>query len=240
MKQRQKTIFDRIGDHLVKHSRQLAFAGAFVAAVGAGLSGYSWYKNHTSRQGHKAYAKAAALLNARVINKGDQKGLLETTFTSEAEKWQAVADAFGKVYSMYARTGIGEMAGAAHVNALLKIGKRDEARAVLSKLATHISSPQLRQLYSVTYALTLLDSAQEDDVENGLSMLKKIARNTSSPVQDSALYHLGDYYWYKDDTANVLNYWKQLMLSFDKGGQNVSPWVAKAKERLALIEPAQD
>lgn len=236
----QKTIFDRIGDHIVKHSREIGLATLFIAAVGAGFGGYSWYKARLSRDAHKAYAKAAALVSARVVGKDESKGIFETAFTSKREKWEAVARAFGEVYAKNSSIGIGVMAGAAQVNALLKLNKKDEAKRVLSLLVNDIPSPALHALYKMTYALMLVDSDAAGEHTRGINMLKAMARDGNSPVQDSALYHLGNYYWHAKNSEQARNYWKQLVMTFEKETKHPSSWVEKAQKKLAMIDEQQE
>jgi len=144
------------------------------------------------------------------------------------------------VYAQYNHVGIGAMAGAAQVQALLHLGEEAQARALLADVLTHISEPNLLALYSLTYARLLIDSPVEGDRGRGISLLVQLASAKDNAVHDSALYYLGLEYWLGGDMASASNYWKQLIAQYETADRRGSPWVRKAKEKLALIDGASE
>ncbi|MGD1997728.1 MAG: hypothetical protein PVJ92_02315 [Candidatus Dependentiae bacterium] len=234
----QPTFVESFFEQAVAYRRQL-FIGAFAVAVLAGsVGGYWWYRQRIASQAHKAYAEAAALINARIVGANDSKGLFETAFMSEEERWQAVADAFKRVSDNYPHVGMGGLAAVARVQALVRLNKMVEARAELADALPRIASAPLRALYTQTLALMQLDSAQDSEREKGLVSLQQLAANKDGVVHDSALYHLGSYYWHHQDFDNARNYWQQLLLGYEGNEEHPSDWVAAAKEKLSLIERA--
>ena len=232
----QKTIVERLVDCVYTYRREVVLLFALMGVVGGSVTGYFWYKDQIARRAHKEYAAVLELRDARVVTGDEIKGAFETTFTSETEKWEAVANAFGQVYADYPHVGVGIMAGAAQSQALVRLGRFDEARAISADVVSRITSPQLRSLYTLVYAQMLVDSSIEQDVEKGLGMLAKLAATKESPAHDSALYYLGLHYWYNNQFASARNYWNQLILHYQNEATHVSPWVSIVQEKLALID----
>lgn len=234
----QQTFVESFFEQALAYRRQL-FIGAFAVAVLAGsIGGYWWYRQRMAAQAHKAYAEAAALINARIIGPDETKGLFENAFMSEEERWQVVADAFKRVSDNYPHVGIGGLAAIAHVQALIRLNKFVEARSELASALPRIASAPLRALYTQMLALMQLDSKDDAEREKGLVSLQQLAANKDGAVHDSSLYHLGSYYWYHQDFENARNYWQQLLLHYEGNEEHPSDWVAPAKEKLSLIERA--
>lgn len=232
----RRTIVERLVDALYTYRREVLLVFALMGVVGGSVSGYFWYKDRIARRAHKEYAAVLELRDARVVKGDEIKGAFETTFTSEHDKWEAVADAFGKVFEKYPHVGVGIMAGAAQAQALVRLGKFDEARALISDVTARVTSPQLRALFTLNHAQMLVDSGDEQEIESGIAMMAKLAATKESPVHDSALYYLGLHYWYESDFASARNYWSQLILHYQNDAAHSSPWVSMVQEKLALID----
>lgn len=232
----RKTVVERLVDCLYTYRREVLLVFALMCVVGGSVTGYFWYKDLIACRAHKEYAAVLELRDARVVKGDEIKGAFETTFTSDEEKWEAVGHAFGEVYKKYSHVGIGIMAGAAQAQALVRLGKFEQARTIIAEVVSRINSPQLRAVYTLTHAQMLVDSDNEQDAEQGLGMMAKLAATKESPSHDSALYYLGLHYWYSGDFASARNYWNQLMLHYQGDEQHSSPWVSIVQEKLALID----
>ncbi len=233
-----KTVIERLFDRAVAYKKELFLSAALIAVSGVSITGYFWYKNRVAQFAHRAYAQALTLEQARVIKEGDTPASFEKIFLTSTEKWEAVAQAFGAVYAEYNNSGIGVMAGAAQAQALIRLGKVDQARTVLGDVVARITSPELRALYSLTYARLLMDSDVVAEQQKGVGLLSQLASTKDSAVHDSALYYLGLHYWLTNDVIAATNYWKQLVMQYDNTDKKNSPWVSKVKEKLALVESA--
>ena len=233
-----KTVIERLFDRAVTYRKELFLSAALVAVSGGSIAGYFLYKDRVARFAHKAYANALQLQQAPIVKDGQVSSAFETIFVSAEAKWQAVADAFGKVYADYNNVGIGVMAGAAQVQALIRLGKTSQARTLLADVLARITSPELRSLYSLTYARLLIDSDVEAEQQKGVSLLSQLASTKDCGAHDSALYYLGLYYWLSHDTVSATNYWKQLVMQYEGFDKKNSPWVSRVKEKLALVESA--
>ena len=238
--QHSRTFVERLFDGAVHYRKEVALSAALMAVSAASIAGYFVYKNHIARQGHKAYASALQLMQARVLKNGEVPGQFETVFVSSGEKWAAVAEAFGRVYGDFGQVGIGVMAGAAQAQALMRLGELEKARTLLGEVVARISSPELRSLYSLTYARLLIDSANAAEMQQGVALLAQLAATKDSSVHDSALYYLGLHYWLTGDFVSASNYWQQLVVQYEGFDKKASPWLTAAKEKLAMIQSAPD
>lgn len=231
----QKTIVEQVLSIASSYRREILLGMALAMVALGSVGGYFWYKDRIARTAHKAYTQACVLRDARILKGEERAGAFETAFTDETEKWEATAHAFAEVYKLYPHVGIGIMAGAAQVQSLVRLGKFEQARTLMATVVPRITSPQLRALFNVTYAQLLLDSDQDADVQRGVGLLAQSATTKDNPLQDTALYYLGLYYWHKNDFSNARNYWNQLVLQYQADAQHSSPWVALAQENLALL-----
>lgn len=228
-------FLERTIERAIAHRKEVALGLALVVVSVGSVGIYYWYKDFTARQAHKAYTQASALQNARVLTGDEIASVFETVFTSEEEKWNAVARAYETVYKHYNNSGIGVMAGAAQAHALVKLGKTDEAKKLLADVMVRIPSIPLRSLYTLTYGRVLMDSSDEAEVSKGITLLSQLAATKDNAMHDTALYYLGLHYWYAGDMKLAQNYWKQLVMAYGEMGKNGSPWLAGVKEKLALL-----
>lgn len=234
-----QTVVETFFEKAFHYRRHILFGFLVLLAFSGAVGGYWWYRTRVAKLAHKAYAEAADLIKARVMTPDETKGLFEVAFSSEDEKWQAVADAFKRVSDAYPHVGVGALAGIARGQALLRVGKVADARAAVEEALPRIASVPLRSLYTQLLALLLLDSAEPANIDRGLVMLQQLIADSTSPIHDSALYHLGAYHWHKHDFAKARDYWQQLLLQYDKEDISTpSEWVSLVKEKLALIDHA--
>jgi hypothetical protein len=228
-------MLERMVRNIMRYHKEFALAVALVATVLGSFGLYYWYKNHTARQAHKAYVQALSLQNARIVDTKDHAGTFETVFSSEEDKWNAVEKAFAGVYERYNNSGIGVMAGAARAHALIKLNRDDEAKKLFSEISSRTPSAGLRALYTLTYARMQLDSSDESDVKAGLKLLEQLAATKDNPMHDTALYYLGEHYWFSGDMNLAKNYWNQLVVTYGDMDKNSSPWLMQTKEKLGMI-----
>jgi len=231
-----KVKFDVFLERAFSYRRELLLAAVILTVCAVSLGGYWWYKRHVSREAHKAYAQGTKLVEGRVLRKNESKGIFETAFRTIEEKWTSVANAFDVAQKRYPHVGMGVMAGVSRAQALIRLRKYDEARFVLKSVLSRIKSDELRALYTLTYSLLLLDSEQAADVEAGIGLLQRAGASKNNVVQDTALYHLGLYYWHKGDFTSARNYWKQFLLHYQFEIKHPSVWGEQVKEMLSLIE----
>jgi tetratricopeptide (TPR) repeat protein len=220
----------------IKKNRKLVIAGVVgVVVVVSAVTGYWFYRIHVREQAHKAFAQALKYYDGVVgtTPSADTHGMF---FASEIEKWQKTEQVFKEAYENYKSTELAPMFKAYQSEALLNLGKHDEAIAVLSSAVDHIKNAAVKDFYCVKLALMKLDSSNEVERQQGLGALKILADNTQSAAHETALYQLGAYYWSEKKFAEAKNYWQMLLVKYGtRDIKHPSPYAEKVKEKLALL-----
>lgn len=217
-------------DQSVKYRRQLIMVVGLVALGGGGGSLYYLYRSHHAQQAHKAYMSALELYNAEVSSDNTQKrSLFERVFTSEHQKWEAVATKFSHVAEQYKSTPLGLQAGLVEAEALMKLGKKDQARARYETYVHKLPSGAIKDAYMLSYALLLIDSPNSDEHQRGESLLHTQASSRDSVVHDFALYRLAQYQLVHNQVEQARGTIDQLV-SLYGGSEQPSEWAEKGKE----------
>jgi len=212
----------------------LLFAIAFL-----GLSiGYLFYKAGLQKRAQKDLVKDITILQAPVHTpdmKSEALKLDSEFFTSQEEKWTKVLQNFESSYQKNKSAGIAPMFLAYQAEALINLGKIDNAVQVLKKLVEISPESVAKSFYKVKTALVGIDSDNKELEKNGLENLRYIALDSQNAVQPMALYYLGQYYWFVKNFDEAKNYWNQLILKYGKKTEKHSEWADRAKIYLKLI-----
>ena len=224
-----------------EYQKQLIAGVAAVGILVGGVLGYFYYIETRETSAHRAMVNALEYFDAKITKPGEKNTdefdfIDKKEFATEQEKWEKVADVFGKAYSSNSGSGISSLFLAYKADAFAKAGKKDEAITVLHKVVGLLGNAELKSYYQVKLALMQMDSAKKDEVDNGISTLKSISIKDGNIANDTALFRLGQYYWYKKNFKEARNYWNQLLLKFGAKTKYPSPWISVAKEKLELID----
>jgi tetratricopeptide (TPR) repeat protein len=225
-------------------NRILAIIG-LVAAISGGVFGYFYYKKMRAEAAYAALTEALEYFDAPVKKDGDSKEkevvddfnfLNKKEFTGDSQKWEKVNTVFKTGYEAHKSSGVAPFFLVYRAEALVKLNNLPEAievmRAALSRMPNH----KVKSYYNVKLALMLVDVRSAVAVEEGVKILKEIARDDKNIAHDMALYFLGEYFWYEKKFNEAKNYWNQLLLAYEKQDKYQSPWVEPAKEKLRLID----
>lgn len=206
------------------YSRELTIAACLGLLVAGGYYSYRWYTNNKNSAAHALFSQNLEELE-RVMQDGKQ------------EDWASIQTLFKLGYDQYPKSSLAPYFLAYQAEALIKQGELEQAISTMHKAVDQMpSNSPVLGLYKTKVALMELDSANTDTQKTGLESLHAIAQHAGSTAQDVAAYHLGLYYWVKNDTAQAKHVWTALIEathSKDKAGK--SPWAAKAQEKLAQI-----
>lgn len=205
-----------------------------------GFFGYRAYKTSCEMKAHKAYLKVERVA-LRAVAQEKSKHREEASFDSEEQKNVAVLEAGTAFLAEHRGSGFDASVHGFMAQAFVGQGKLDDARAHMTQAQKTCSSDELRQMYALSVALMKLDSDDEGLKAEGLSSLKGIAQDSSSAACDAALFRLGEKYWNEKNYQEARLWWGQLLAVADRkqtpmGGDIRSPWVAAAREKLALID----
>lgn len=204
-----------------------------------GFFGYRFYRRGIESRAQMEFTTVMKYFDAPVQTpdfKSDRLSIEDVEiFSSEEEKWTRVAESFRKGYENNTSSGIAPMFLAFQSEALINLGKFEEAIEVLKNAVDILKDDTIKDSYNVKLALMWLDSKDENVQKEGLKLLQSISSKSESPVRDLALYHLGEYYWVKKNFTEAKNYWSTLVSEYGEKVRVPSEWAKLALEKLKLI-----
>lgn len=230
--------FDTAVTFIKAHKKQTIIGVAGFCLLIVAMVGYFYYRNHVHQQAHKALTQALTYFDGVVGSQQQQatQDVQTKYFASEAEKWQKVEQMFRDGYTDYKNTALAPMFLAYRSEALLNIGRLDEAIKVLKDALKQIKSEPLKDYYQVKVALMMMDSSDAMVKQEGLAALKSVGDNAQSIAHELALYRLGYYYWVEKKFAEAKSYWQMLLIKYGtRDLKHPSPFVEVVKEKLALL-----
>jgi len=215
-----------LADLLVKASaykKQIMIGLAVTTGLAVAMGAYSVYRKNREARAHRAWVDAFQVYSSK-------------TFSSNAEKWQAVVQAYESAYEQNRGTSLAPFFRSFQAEGLYNMGKINEAIKTLQDAVSLIKNHELKEAYRVKLALYQLDSNTPEMVEQGLKDLSQLALQDTHHMHDFVLYQLGEYYWTTKQFDQVKNYWKMLTLKYGQSAQAPSPWASLVKDRLSLLE----
>jgi tetratricopeptide (TPR) repeat protein len=220
----------------VKYHKILIVAGLGVIVLGGAFFGYGYYKNKMRTNAYKDFISALAYYDGVVKDKKmDSNYSSIKQFESETDKWQQTEQAFKQGYQNYKNTELAPAFLAFQAEALLNLGKVDDAIKVLKDVIDQVKSDEIRDSYKLKVALINMDKKDEKAQTEGFNELIKIADNDSSIASEAALYQAGSFFWNQKKYNEAKNYWQRLLVkTMSKSGQ-ASVYAAEVREKLALI-----
>lgn len=231
-------FFDNILDGAITHRKQVMLGIVGVVVVVLSIIGYSYYSEQMQASAHKDFIRAMRYYDAPVTGSKTVMTDDVVEFTTDAEKWKNVEEVFKKGYQAHRSSGLGSMFHVYQANALARLGEIDQAIEVLNAAIKEIPSKEIRDFYSLTRVLLMLDSKRQAVQEEGFAKLKEIAQDDQNYANESALYYLGSYFWDKKDFGQVKNYWQQFMVKYGlKETKQQSGFAENVRAKLKLISP---
>ncbi len=222
-------------DFVNKNKKPVLAGVVGVAILAAATTGYCFYRTHVREQAHKALIQALRSYDG-VVGKITSADANSMFFGSEIEKWKTTEQLFKDGYENYKSTELAPMFRVYQSEALLHLGKLDEAITALTGAVDKIKNHAVKDFYQIKLALMKLDSGKELDQQQALASLKAIADNNQSIAHESALYQLGAYYWSAKKFVEAKNYWQILLVKYGtRDAKNPSPYAEVVKEKLALV-----
>lgn len=228
-------LLDTIITKTVEYKKQVLIGAAFALSFSGAVTGYYFYKHNVQTKAHETFVAALKYYEAPVKTVRDETDFSTLQFTNETEKWTKVEEVFRTAYENYKNAGLASTFLVYQSEALMNLGKHDEAIAALQKSITLMDNASVADFFSVKLALMQLDNKLAATKEHGFALLKKIAESQQSIAQESALYYLGGYFWSQKKYPEAQNYWKQLLLKFDNNPKVPSIYAEQVKNKLSLI-----
>lgn len=226
-------------DYVLKYKKEaILIIGICLAFIALGI-GYSFYRSGVQKKAQKSFAHSLKFFDARVNTpESKQEDILDLDselFTTEKEKWTKVEAEFKKGYQNNKSSGIAPFFLAYQSEALLNLGKLNDAIDVLKNAVKMMDSSSAKTYYEVKLALMKLDSGNSDMINEGLNTLKTISLEEKNSAHAMVLYRLGEHFWYAKNYNEAKNYWNQLILKYGKTAKQPSWWAQKANQKLKLI-----
>lgn len=206
-----------------KHLKDLLLVVGGCALVAGAVWGYRYYVAH--QEGKTQVALAQAIQAYHEASQGGAIG------------WAQVDQLLQHGYDIKPHGKLAPYFLAYRADVQIKLGKLPEAIAILALALQQMpkDSP-FAHLYELKLALMRMDMLDETSQKMGLESLQSLADNKENSNRDAALYHLGLYYWDKDNRSEAAKYWQELVaVSSSKERLGMSPWAQLAQEKLAAL-----
>ena len=231
---------ERVADFIVSNKRGLV-SFIMVAAAVVGLFVFYTSRMETwQADAHKAFVEALELVELPVKG-ADASGT--RGFDSEQEKWEQVAQSFGKVADDFANSVVESAAAGQQARALLMLNKRAEALQAYRRAEYAARTAQIKDFFTLTVSLLELEDGDQQTRVRALDAIRKLAVHPG-PARDVAGYRLGEYHFGRGEYRDARDTWKQLIASSrdeqEKTGElasyvKPSVWAMKAEERLDIL-----
>ncbi len=223
-------------DFFKKNTKLVLGYVAGVLVLGLIISGYFYYRLGLEGRAQKDFVLALEVYNSKVIKTVTDEKLGVNEFKTDADKWMAVDTTFERMYKKNISAGMAPFFLAYRVEALFNLNKLVDAIDVQKELIKKLPGKSALKPYNIVkLALMQIDTKIDERVKEGLDGLTKVGYDSNSSAQDSALYYLGEYYFYERNFKEAANYWNQLVIQFGKNIEYPSIWVELAKPRLKTI-----
>jgi tetratricopeptide (TPR) repeat protein len=223
-------------DYVIKHKKQALLSFGLVVGATLAIWGYVAYSARVQIKAHGAFIEALKVYEASVVPGSKEATGSLNRFASEEEKWTKVADVFRKNYEQYTSAGIAPIFLTFQAEALTRLGKFDEAIAVMQQALRKMNTDALKDFYGVKLAVMYLDSGKPEHKQEGLSALEKIVADQKNYAHEYALFQLGYYFWSEKNYAQARNHWQQFMVKYGlKDTKLQSPYADLVRAKLSLI-----
>jgi len=239
MEIRQAVLLKWIDDVFKKakvYQQVLIVAGIGVIVLGSAGFGYIYYKNKVRAAAYKDFMTAIQCYDGVVKNKkvsSDYPSIKQ--FESEKDKWTQTEQVFRQGYQNYKNTELAPAFLSFQAEALLNLGKIDEAIKVLKEVVSQVKSAEIKDSYKVKIALINLDKKDEKAQSDALNELISVANNDSSAANEVALYQVGSYFWNQKKYNEAKDYWQRLLVKTTAKSGQVSVYAGEVREKLGLI-----
>ncbi len=212
-----KSVYMQFIDDLEerRYGRAVIFGLLILIAGSASWGGYSMYVRHREQQ-------ASSDLMQYIKDYHQAAG-------AESTDWNYLANLFKMGYRQHSHSTLAPFFLLYQADALVQDNERQEALSLLDQalVALGVESP-LYTTYAVKKALLVL----EDNAQQGIADLQKLAQDKANKQRDMAQYYLGLYYWMHNDSAQAKVAWAELIDSQSAEKQERSAWALQAQQYM--------
>lgn len=194
-------LFD-IKGILSKRDNQITLAMLCVGIVCAGgYYTYKWHNNKIQKRAQRDFVDSIDVYKQAFMSDAGQKDITK----KETQMWNEVEVAFKTGYFQNSKSTLAPFFLAFESEALIKLGKFDEAYKALSEAIKKFSknSPYY-YLYSIKKSLLEIDKKDE---KSGVEQLINLVSDKNNILKDMSAFYLGEYYWSKNDIVKAKEYY---------------------------------
>ena len=235
----QAVLLKWIDDVLKKakaYQQILVAAGVGAIILGSVIFGYSYYKNKVRAAAYKDFMSAIQSYDGVIKNKNVSSSYPSVKqFESENDKWTQTEQLFRQGYLNYKNTELAPAFLAFQAEALLNLGKVDDAIKILKDVVNQVKSEEIKDSYKVKIALISMDKKDEKVQREALNELIAIANNDGSVANEVALYQVGSYFWNQKKYNEAKDYWQRLLVKTTAKSGQVSVFAGEVRDKLSLI-----
>ncbi|MFH1254670.1 MAG: hypothetical protein V1646_04550 [bacterium] len=218
------------------YQQVLVAAGVGAIVLGSVVFGYAYYKNKVRAAAYKDFMSAMQSYDGVIKNKKVSSNYPSVKqFESESDKWAQTEQAFRQGYQNYKNTELAPAFLAFQAEALLNLGKVDDAIKILKDVVAQVKSEEIKDSYKVKIALISMDKKDEKAQSEALNELIAIANNDGSVANEVALYQVGSYFWNQKKYNEAKDYWQRLLVKTTAKSGQVSVFAGEVRDKLSLI-----
>lgn len=226
---------DIIFDYAREISKDKSTLATFIfAVIGTFVIGgyflHGWYSARVQRQAQFAFTQSLEIY---------QQALAKDLTATEEKKdndWDESDLAFKTAYDQHNHSKITPFFLVYRAQSLAKEGEIEKSINILDDaISKFYNDKHFLNLFKITKSLILFNGST-DDKKLALELLDKLANDKDNPLQDMALYYLGEYYFIENNTIKAKEaFQKATELEFKNDLNLTSPWVEKSKEKLNIF-----
>lgn len=226
---------DTIFDYAREISRDKSTLATFIfTVIGAFVIGgyflHGWYSARVQRQAQFAFTQSLEIY---------QQALAKDLTATEEKKdndWDESDLAFKTAYDQNKHSKISPFYLVYRAQSLAQEGEIEKSINILNDAISKFSNDKhFLNLFKITKSLILFNGSI-DDKKSAVENLDKLANDKENPLQDMALYYLGEYYSSENDNEKAKEaFTKASELEFKNDLNLTSPWVEKSKEKLSTF-----
>ncbi len=228
--------FDDVLKKVKVYQQLLIIAALGVIILSAAIFGYAFYKNKVRAAAYKDFMSAIQYYDGAVKSKktsSNYPGVKQ--FESENDKWVQTEQVFGQGYQNYKNTELAPAFLAFQAEALLNLGKVEQAIKIFKDVVNQVKSEEIKDSYKVKIALINMDNKDAKIQSDALNELIAIANNDNSVANEIALYQVGSYFWTQKKYNEAKNYWQRLLVKTTAKSGQASVFAGEVREKLSLI-----
>jgi hypothetical protein len=213
---------DIMSDPRIAYGKYISIGLAVLLVCTGGFFGYRWYVTHRDQ--------------AAQYDFGVTLDLYVKAQESKDADFVYIAEQAEEGYTKHKRSAVAPFFIVLQADALIKAGKKEEARLVMDAYAPQLSAPApMAFLFKTKQSLLSLDSADEQVRNKGLSDLQELAHNAKNMYRDDALYQLFTYHWVRGDVDQARIAGQEFMEAYGAEMRAPSPWLAVVAEKLDTL-----